>query len=87
MRDFDNNWDIEDSKHLYQVGRWSDGYFSINSKGHLCVLPHKDESKPTIDIMSVINEAKKEEALYNEFKARQGFDALEKELGKLDSSP
>lgn len=60
MRDFDNNWDIEDSKHLYQVGRWSDGYFSINSKGHLCVLPHKDESKPTIDIMSVINEAKKE---------------------------
>ena len=34
-----------------------------------------------------INEAKKEEVLYNEFKARQGFDALEKELGKLDSSP
>ena len=25
-----------------------------------------------------INEANKEEALYNEFKARQGFDALEK---------
>ena len=34
-----------------------------------------------------INEAKKEEVLYNEFKARQGFDALEKELGKLDTSP
>ena len=34
-----------------------------------------------------INEAKKEEALFNEFKARQGFDALEKELGKLDTAP
>jgi hypothetical protein len=34
-----------------------------------------------------INEANKEEALYNEFKARQGFDALEKELGKLDTAP
>ena len=34
-----------------------------------------------------VNEAKKEEALYNEFKARQGFDALEKELGKLDTAP
>ena len=34
-----------------------------------------------------VNEAKKEEALYNEFKARQGFDALEKELSKLDTAP
>ena len=34
-----------------------------------------------------INEAKKEEALFNEFKARQGFDSLEKELRKLDTAP
>ena len=34
-----------------------------------------------------VNEAKKEEALYNEFKAKQGFDALEKELAKLDTAP
>ena len=32
-----------------------------------------------------LNAAKKEEALYNEFKAQQGFDALEQEIGKLET--
>ena len=32
-----------------------------------------------------LNAAKKEEALYNEFKARQGFDALEQEIEKLET--
>ena len=38
-----------------------------------------------------INKAKdeldKQEALYNEFKARQGFDALEKELNSMNAAP
>lgn len=36
---------------------------------------------------SEAEQAKKEEALYNEFKARQGFDALEKELNSMDALP
>ena len=32
-----------------------------------------------------LNAAKKEEALYNEFKAQQGFDALEQEIDKLEN--
>ena len=32
-----------------------------------------------------LSSAKKEEALYNEFKAQQGFDALEQEIGKLET--
>ena len=32
------------------------------------------------------NAAKKEEALYNEFKARQGFDDLDKEIDKMESA-
>ena len=32
---------------------------------------------------SAMSEAQKQEALYNEFKAQQGFEALEKELEKL----
>lgn len=33
---------------------------------------------------STLSEAQKEEALYNEFKAQQGFDALEKEIQKME---
>ena len=32
------------------------------------------------------NAAKKEEALYNEFKARQGFDDLDKEIDRMESA-
>jgi len=44
----------------------------------------------TYPLKSVIDNsiaaARKEEALYNEFKARQGFEALEKELRSMDTS-
>ena len=33
------------------------------------------------------DELKKQEALYNEFKARQGFEALEKELNSMSATP
>jgi bifunctional DNA-binding transcriptional regulator/antitoxin component of YhaV-PrlF toxin-antitoxin module len=33
---------------------------------------------------NALDAAKKEEALYNEFKANQGFDALEKAISDLD---
>ena len=33
------------------------------------------------------DELEKQEALYNEFKARQGFDALEKELNSMNAAP
>ncbi len=36
---------------------------------------------------SALNEARKREALYNEFKAKQGFDALEKEIEKMNALP
>ena len=34
-----------------------------------------------------VSEARNQEALYNEFKARQGFEALEKELNSLNTGP
>ena len=39
-----NNWTINDSLHLYQIGRWSDGYFNIHQDGELSVLPNKEAS-------------------------------------------
>jgi arginine decarboxylase len=43
----------------YHVRHWGTGYFSVNSKGHLCVLPEKREDGPTIDFLEVIAEIKK----------------------------
>lgn len=40
----------------YRVRQWGTGYFSINSKGHLCVLPEKREDGPSIDFLEVIEE-------------------------------
>lgn len=53
-----NKWSIEDTKKLYHVDHWSDGYFSINDQGHLTVLPTQDNEGPSIDLKDVIDEIK-----------------------------
>ncbi len=35
-------WSIEQSKQLYAIQQWGDGYFSINSDGHVYVKPQSD---------------------------------------------
>jgi arginine decarboxylase len=35
-------WTIEHSKQLYAIQQWGDGYFSVNSKGHVSVKPRTD---------------------------------------------
>ncbi len=32
-------WSIEQSKQLYAIQQWGNGYFSINNSGHVCVKP------------------------------------------------
>ncbi len=32
-------WSIEQSKQLYAIQQWGNGYFSINDQGHVCVKP------------------------------------------------
>jgi arginine decarboxylase len=35
-------WSIEQSKQLYAIQQWGNGYFSINDQGHVCVKPRAD---------------------------------------------
>ena len=35
-------WSIEQSKQLYAIQQWGDGYFSINADGHVYVKPQAD---------------------------------------------
>ena len=50
-------WDIQSAISLYNVDRWGTGYFSINQKGNVEVLPTQKQSTP-MDITDVIEEAK-----------------------------
>jgi arginine decarboxylase len=48
------NWTIEDSKKLYNIENWGDGYFTISENGNLAVNPYKKETP--IEIVKVIEE-------------------------------
>lgn len=50
----------EDICELYNVKRWGSGYFSVNDRGHLCVLPERREDGPRIDFMEVIDEIREQ---------------------------
>ena len=52
---------INANSELYNVERWGNGYFAVNEKGHLCVLPEKREDGPTIDILEVIEEIRSQD--------------------------
>jgi arginine decarboxylase len=52
-------WTIENSESIYRVSRWSDGYFHIGDNGHLFMTPSQQKPNDGIDMISVIEEAKK----------------------------
>lgn len=52
-----DQWSIEEAIHTYQINSWSDGHFTINSKGHLCA---KSDHKNLIDIPEVVAEMKEQ---------------------------
>jgi arginine decarboxylase len=54
------NWSIDEAIHTYQIDRWSEGYFSVNSDGHLVAVPEKDQALGSISLMKIIEEMKKD---------------------------
>ena len=51
-----SSFDITDARELYNIDRWSGGYFGINDAGHVCVFPKRNGE--TIDLMDVVAEAR-----------------------------
>ncbi|MGB5441007.1 MAG: biosynthetic arginine decarboxylase [Gammaproteobacteria bacterium] len=52
----DNNstaWSVDDAAEYYRIAAWSDGFFVVNTKGHMSVQPFDDDSL-SIDIMDVV---------------------------------
>ncbi len=50
-------WDIPSAIALYNIDRWGAGYFTINDKGHISVLPTQDPATP-IDLVELLDEAR-----------------------------
>lgn len=53
-----SEWDIQNADHCYQISRWSDGYFQINSKGELCACPDGEDGKPIMSLVEITKEMK-----------------------------
>jgi arginine decarboxylase len=55
-------WDIPAAISLYNIDRWGLGYFTISAKGNIEVRPTQ-EATASIDVMAVIEEARREYGL------------------------
>ncbi len=51
-------WDIEKSKTVYNMGHWDDGYFDINSAGHLIAKPIPNRPDSSIDLVEATRQIK-----------------------------
>ncbi len=51
------DWTIDSAISLYNIDRWGTGYFTINERGHIAVLPTQDP-KIAVDIMEVVEDAR-----------------------------
>ena len=51
----DPNWTVEDSRNLYFVRNWGQGYFDINESGHAAVFP-KADPKNGLDLKKLVDE-------------------------------
>ena len=49
----EGGWKPADAAELYQVDQWSDGYFAVNTSGHVSVRPHAT-TRPEIDLLEVV---------------------------------
>ncbi len=50
------NWSINDALNTYNVPFWSDGYFSINTSGHVVARPDKKRPQQEIDLNELTEE-------------------------------
>lgn len=53
-----SEWTVDHADEIYQISRWGEGYFSVNSKGDLCVNPTQTKNGPVINMMEIVEEMK-----------------------------
>lgn len=48
-------WTADNSLELYGIESWGNGYFSVNDKGNIIILPNRDRSQ-CVDVMDLVTE-------------------------------
>ena len=54
-----SDWSIEQARAGYNIAHWGEGYYDIDSRGHLCVFPRRD-GQHGIDLNEVIDRVHQE---------------------------
>lgn len=47
------SWSVQQSRELYNIPYWSDGFFDINEKGRVIAYPDGDRKRPGIDLVEL----------------------------------
>ena len=47
-------WSAADARELYNVARWSDGYFDVTADGHVSVHPTRDGEGPSVRLRDLV---------------------------------
>ena len=55
LHDKTDRWSVEDASELYEIPRWSQGYFSIAESGHLLVHPDRRPQR-AIDLKALVDQ-------------------------------
>lgn len=56
-------WDIQSAISLYNIDRWGSGYFSVNDRGNIQILPTQ-KADTSIDIMDVLESARERDLTF-----------------------
>lgn len=51
-----SHWQVEDARQIYNVQRWSDGYFDFNENAQLVAFPHHTTQISFLDLIDKIHE-------------------------------
>ena len=51
-----SNWDIEQTREIYNIAHWSGGYFDINDSGNLVARPDRNAVSRGIDLFKLSQE-------------------------------
>jgi arginine decarboxylase len=46
----DEDWDLQQARLAYNIPHWSNGYYDIDGRGHLCARPGRERAGTTIDL-------------------------------------
>ena len=50
-----DKWSIEQSRRLYHITAWSDGYVDIDNQGQVCVTPDRSNLNAKVNLLELSN--------------------------------